>query len=139
VARRTRPTTSTRRIRVNALNPNIAWTRGTPATSSSGGALWKSNVNAQMTIEYKLQRNTFGVLFNNLFGNAYNGTVPVINPYYQPVGTGLSGPQTGLNPYYQPSRGFTNVPKDAYAFTNGAYLLIPNIPMNFQVYFQRSL
>jgi len=123
----------------NAFNPNIAWTRGTPATASSGGALWKSNVNAQMTIEYKVQRNTFGVLFNNLFGNAYNGTVPVINPYYQPVGTGLSGPQTGLNPYYQPSRGFTNVPKDAYAFTNGAYLLIPNIPMNFQVYFQRSL
>jgi hypothetical protein len=121
------------------INPNIAWTRGTPSTPSSGGALWKSNLQAQMTIEYKVQRNTFGVLFNNLFGNAYNGTIPGINPYYQPVANGLSGPQTGINPLYNPSRGFVNIPKDAYAFTNGAYLLLPNEPMSFQVYFQRSL
>jgi hypothetical protein len=123
----------------NALRPNIAWTRGTPSTPSSGGALWKPNLNAQLTVEYKLQKNTFGVLVQNLFGNAYNGTIPTINPYYQPVGTGLSGPQTGLNPFYNPSRGFANIPKDAYAFTNGAYLLLPTTPMNFQVYFQRNL
>jgi hypothetical protein len=123
----------------NALRPNIAWTRGTPSTPSSGGALWKPNLNAQLTVEYKLQKNTFGVLVQNLFGNAYNGTIPTINPYYQPVGTGLSGPQTGLNPFYNPARGFANIPKDAYAFTNGAYLLLPTTPMNFQLYYQRNL
>jgi hypothetical protein len=123
----------------SALNPNIAWTRGTPATSASGGALWRANLAAQLTVEYKVQKNTFGVLMQNAFGNAYNGTVPIINPYYQPVGTGLSGPQTGNNLYYNPARGFSNLPKDAYAFSNGAYLLLPNQPMTFQFYYQRSL
>jgi hypothetical protein len=123
----------------SALNPNLAWTRGTPATSASGGALWKGNLSSQMTIEYKRNRNTFGVQFLNMFGNAYNGVVPIINPYYQPVGTGLSGPKTGQSPFNVPNRGLVNVPSDAYAFTNGAYLLIPNQPMTWQVYFQRNL
>ena len=123
----------------NALHPNIAWSRGTPGTPSSGGALWKPNLNAQLTVEYSYHKNTFGILMQNLFGNAYNNQVPFINPYYQPVANGIAGPQTGNNAFYNPSRGFANVPKDSYAFSNGAYLLLPNQPMTFQFYFQRSL
>jgi hypothetical protein len=126
-------------------NPNIAGTRGTPSTPSSGGALFHSNVYANLTVEYKHQRNTFGVQVLNLFGNAYNDVIPIVNPYYQPVATGLSGPQTGVNPFApsSPSRGlvngFANVPKDAYAYTNGAYLLLPNRPLTFTLYYQLGL
>jgi hypothetical protein len=124
----------------NSYNPNIAGTRGTPTSASSGGQLWQPNVELNLTLEYKHKRNTWGVQFQNLFGNAYNGTVPVINPYYQPVANGLSGPQTGMNPYVgQYGPGFANVPGDAYAFKNGAYLLLPLRPMTTTVYYQLSL
>ncbi len=125
----------------NPGNPNIAWTRGTPATSSSGGVLWKPNLSAKMTVEYTHSRDTVGVAMNNVFGNSYNGAIPIINPYYQPVSTGLSGPLTGINPYTGafPNRGFANVPHDAYAFSNGAYLLVPQQPMSFIFYYQRKL
>jgi hypothetical protein len=123
------------------LAPNIAATRGTPQTSSNGGYLWTPNLTFNLTMEYTRGRNTIGVQFNNLFGNWYNGVVPIVNPYYQPVATGISGPQTGNNPFVGafPGRGFANVPTDAYAFTNGAYLLIPGtgtIPNTVNVYYQ---
>ena len=121
------------------FHPNIEGTRGTAATPSSGGALWKANLEADLTLELKRQRNTFGVQFVNLFGNSYNGVIPELNPYFPPVGNGLSGPQTGRNPFLNPSRGFQNIPTDAYAFTNGAYLLLPNRPMTFQLYYQLGL
>ncbi|MEO6990309.1 MAG: carboxypeptidase regulatory-like domain-containing protein [Candidatus Baltobacteraceae bacterium] len=121
------------------FHPNIEGTRGTASTPSSGGALWKANLEADLTVEFKHQRNTVGVQFTNLFGNSYNGVIPTLNPYYQPVANGLSGPQTGVNPFYNPSRGFANIPKDAYAYTNGAYLLLPNKPMTFTLYYQLGL
>jgi hypothetical protein len=126
-------------------NPNIAATRGTPGTSSSGGALYKPNVFANLTLEYKLNRNTFGAQILNLGGNSYNNVIPIVNPYYQPVATGLSGPQTGVNPYApattgrQLSNAFANVPHDAYAYTNGAYLLIPSRPLTYTIYYQLGL
>ena len=119
-------------------NPNIAATRGTPATSASGGVLWKPNVEADLVIEYKHARSTFGIQFQNLFGNAFNGQVPFVNPYYQPVATGLSGPQTGTNPNLG-LPGFANIPKNTYAFDNGAYLLFPLAPMQTTLYYQFSL
>lgn len=121
----------------NSLAPNIAATRGTPSSPSSGGVLWTPNLSANLVLEYKIRRSTFGVQFTNLFGNAFNGTIPVINPYYQPVANGLSGPQTGVNPNAGIANGaFVNVPKDAFAFVNGAYLLLPNRPMTTTVYYQ---
>jgi hypothetical protein len=121
--------------------PNIAATRGTPQTSSNGGYLWTPNLTFNLTMEYTRGRNTLGVQFNNLFGNWYNGVVPIVNPYYQPVATGISGPQTGNNPFVAafPGRGYANLPTDSYAFTNGAYLLIPGtgtIPNTVNVYYQ---
>ena len=124
-----------------STNPNIAATRGTPATSASGGVLSHPNLSADMTLEYKHGRNTVGISAVNLFGNIYNNAVPIINPYYQPVANGVSGTLTGLNTNGEvyTNRGFANVPKDAYAFTNGAYLLLPNAPTTIQVYYQLGL
>jgi hypothetical protein len=112
----------------NSFNPNIAATRGTPATSSTGGVLWHPNLRADLTLEYKHGHNVLGVQIMNLFGTWYNGLVPQVNPYYQPVANGVSGPLTGVNPYatVYPNRGFANIPQDMYAFNNGAYIYVPN-------------
>ena len=81
----------------SALNPNIAATRGTPATSANGGVLSHWNMQANLTLQYRWTKNTVGLQFFNLFGNAFVNSVPAVNPWYQPVATGLSGPGTGVN------------------------------------------
>ena len=133
-------------------HPNIAWTRGTPGTSNSGGILSSPNLNAGLTLQYKVSRNTFGVQLSNLFGNAFNGTIPLINPYYQPVATGLSGPLTNVNATCAGTVGHScapTIPKNTYAFNNGAYLLsngniegfqlAPLTPFNVQFYYTLAL
>jgi hypothetical protein len=124
-----------------ANKPNIAWTRGTPATSSSGGVLWQSSVTMNLTTEYDFHGTTIGLALRNFLGNSYNGAIPVLNPYYQPVANGISGPLTGVNPYTNvyPGRGFSNVPTNAYAFSNGAYLLLPLEPTSLNFYLQRKI
>ena len=137
-------------------NPNIAATRGTPATSSNGGYLSHFNLEGDLTVQYKWNRNTIGVQMLNLFGNAYINSVPAVNPWYQPVATGLSGPQTNYNSCVNQIgagiRGcYAQIPAaGTYAFTNGAYLLTngnntaasptlgPLQPFSVQVYFQRA-
>jgi len=131
----------------NALNPNIAATRGTPATTAAGGKLSPANLEGDLTVEYKSGRNTFGVQAFNLFGTQYNGVIPQVNPYYQPVSTGVAGPQTGqlkqANPAFVKGayvdRGYANLPTNSYAFSNGAYLLAPSNPTNFRFYYQLGL
>jgi hypothetical protein len=136
------------------LNPNIAATRGTPATAANGGILSHANLTADLTVQWKHQGNTIGVQMFNLFGNAWVNSVPAINPWYQPVANGLSGPQTGYNSCVNQTgtaRGcYPEIPKDSYAFTNGAYLLSngnftgvpqfgPLYPFTVQVFYQRQL
>jgi hypothetical protein len=136
------------------LDPNIAATRGTPGTSANGGVLSHPNLLGDVTLQWKAGRNTFGVQFLNLFGNAFQGSVPTINTWYQPVATGLSGPQTGVNSCVNEvgtARGcFANVPRESYAFTNGAYLLSngnftstpsygPIQPFTVQAFYQRAI
>ncbi|HLI96840.1 MAG TPA: TonB-dependent receptor [Candidatus Baltobacteraceae bacterium] len=136
-------------------NPNVAWTRGTPATAANGGVLSHANLFADLTLEYKFQKNVVGVQMFNLFGSAWMNSVPAPNPWYQPVATGISGPQTGYNSCVNQTgpnvRGcYPYVPRDSYAFSNGAYLLTngnftgatlygPIQPFTIQVFFQRSL
>ncbi len=136
-------------------SPNIAATRGTPATAANGGKLSHQNLYANLTLEYKRNRNIFGVQFRNLFGNAYVNSVPAISPWYQPVANGLSGPQTGVNSCINQTgaglRGcYPTIPFNSYAFTNGAYLLSngnftgtpsfgPIQPFSVQIFYQRSL
>ncbi len=141
----------------NAFNPNVAATRGTPESSSTGGALFRSQFTANLTIELHRGRNTIGVQATNLFGNQYYGLIPQVNPYYQPVSTGVSGPQTSqvkqTNPAFAggiyANRGYANVPANANAFTNGAYLYslstgptptsLPAQPTQFHFYYQLGL
>jgi hypothetical protein len=118
-------------------NPNIAATRGTPSSSQSGGVTWYPNVRLDLTLQYKHGRDSLGVEFRNLFDNGYNGSTPSINPFYQPVANGVSGPQTGQNvctggvpnlgiPAFGSARGCAAIPANAYAFANGAYILTNN-------------
>jgi len=131
----------------NTLNPNIAATRGTPQTSSAGGKLSPANFRADLTLEYKSGRNTFGIQGQNLFGTQFQGVIPQVNPYFQPVSTGVAGPQTGqlkqANPAFANGiyvdRGYANVPTNAYAFNNGAFLIAPNVPTRFTFYYQLGL
>jgi len=131
----------------SVFKPNIAATRGTPESASAGGILYHPDLEADMTVEYKAGRNTFGVQATNLFGNVYNGVVPGVNPYYQPVATGVAGPQTSQVKQAVPdfqggiynNRGFANVPADANAYTNAAYLLSPSNPTRFNFYYQLAL
>ena len=144
----------------SALNPNIAATRGTPATSSDGGILSHYNLQGAITFQYKWSRSTIGLQFQNVFGNGYVNTVPSVNPWYQPVANGIAGPQTGYescaNTVGAGLRGCSPfVPLDAYAFANGAYLLTngnyssnstlgvpvlgPEAPMSVQLYYQLKL
>jgi len=114
-----------------ATHPYIAATRGTPSSGNNGGVLWNPNLAANLTLQYKRNRSVVGLAIANLFGNAFNGSIPLINPYYQPVATGLSGPLTGVDPLqgvYGPYRGAGNIPHDTCAFTNCAYLLTSGVP-----------
>jgi len=82
------------------FKPNIAATRGTPDSPSAGGLLTPGQVYADLTLEYTRpgSRSSFGVQFFNLFNNVadlQDVVFPTLNPYYQPVATGVSGKQTG--------------------------------------------
>jgi hypothetical protein len=139
----------------SSSHPNIDATRGTPGTSANGGYLSHWNMNAAVTLQYKWGRSTIGIQFLNLFGNAYNGTVPSINPWYQPVANGKSGPQTGSESCVSQTgsaRGcWGSAPIDTYAYTNGAYLLTngnftagaptlgPGQPFTTQLFYQLKI
>ena len=138
----------------SALNPNIAATRGISATAANGGYLSHWNLQGNVTFQYKWSKNTLGLQLFNIFGNAFVNSVPAVNPYYQPVATGLSGPGTNVNSCVQQTgpgiRGCVpQIPGDVNAFTNGAYLLTngnftgtpflgPQQPFALQLYYQRA-
>jgi hypothetical protein len=129
------------------LAPNVAATRGTPTSNHSGGVTWLANVSFNLSLQYKHGKDTFGLQMVDVGTNGYNGTTPAVNPFYQPVATGISGPQTGQNTCtatYGTARGCAAIPSNAYAFTNGAYLLTngqlaPLAPMSFNFYYRRQL
>ncbi len=126
------------------FNPVIAATRGTPQTSAPGGIISKPNIGANLTLEYEFKRSTIGVQFLNLAGGPTYETIPVLNPYYQPVATGVAGRQTSqvpqtIQPGFGASRGYANVPSAYYTFTNGAYFSPYNQPFNVDAYYQLKL
>jgi hypothetical protein len=68
----------------------------------------------------------------------------VLNPYYQPVATGVARSQTNQVPQvlesaFGASRGYTNIPSAYNAFANAAYLVPLNQPFHVDVYYQLSL
>jgi hypothetical protein len=141
-----------------SFNPNIDATRGTPATAVNGGILSHWNLLADLTVQYKFSGNIIGIQMMNLFSNAWYGTVPAVNPWYQPVANGVSGPQTDYNscgngaggPGYGLRGCYPFINKEAYAYPNGAYLLSngnftgtpafgPLEPFVVQVYYQHII
>jgi hypothetical protein len=135
------------------IQPNIAATRGTPETSVAGGILSRPRAYANITFEYTHSRNTFGLLIQNIFANPYGEPVP--NPYYQPVATGIAGPNTGQTASAIPGSltyqygGFRNIP--GFIYGQSAYVLPFGLltktpagadtarPLTFRAYYQLSL
>ena len=111
--------------------------------------LSKPELEADLDVEFhvgKGNRQTVGLLINNIFGNVDFGSVPRVNPYYQPVSTGVAGPQTGENALANPgyagglfskTGSTSNVP--ALAYGDGPYILLPSTPTNFTLYYQLKL
>jgi hypothetical protein len=126
----------------NYFHPYIAATRGLPETSAAGGYLSRPRVTADMSLEYQRKRNTFGVLVSNLFGNVYGE--PGLNPYWQPVATGVGGPNTGKNAAGFPTNiayvigGFRNFSPLRYG--SQQYVEYPNgAPLGLRFYYQLAL
>ena len=123
------------------FNPNIDASRGTAEKNSPGGVLSAPRINiVNLDFEYNKPgtRNTFGLLVTNVFNQVYSQ--PGFNGRYQPVATGISGPQSGTTSgaAYFPQLGYTNYAP--YRFNNQPYILTPNgTPTGFRFYYQLSL
>lgn len=129
------------------IDPNIDATRGTADGNSAGGVIGKGAVFANITFEYSKpgSRSTIGLQILNIANNVYNGFGvgnPIqINTRYQPVATGISGPQSGYdlisgqypalgNAYYLP--GFDN--------GQSPYLVEPSYDVTqFQLYYSLKI
>ncbi len=128
------------------LNPNIAATRGVAEKPSAGGLLTNPYITGNISAEYTFaKRNTVGVLVQNFTGQIYAQRTPVSNTYYQPVTTGVAGPATGhprqagpdlVNGRYA-NHGFYPIPNSDYG--QGPFLLFPNQPTTYRLYYQLGL
>jgi len=76
-----------------STNPNIVASRGynEPAIAGNGRSPAQGYLN--LNIEYPYKNVTLGLQVFNLTNNVYG--VPQVNQVYQPVATGVAGPQTG--------------------------------------------
>ncbi|MDP9017360.1 MAG: TonB-dependent receptor, partial [Candidatus Eremiobacteraeota bacterium] len=76
------------------LKPNIAATRGFSEPALPGNALTKPSASVDLDLEYDAPKFTLGAYVGNIFNQHYG--IPYQNTSYQPVATGVAGPQTGL-------------------------------------------
>jgi hypothetical protein len=78
------------------LNPNIAATRGYGEPALAGNHLSNPTTNADINVEQRVNRRfSVGVYLQNVWNN-HTG-LPYQNTKWQPVATGVGGPQTGQN------------------------------------------
>lgn len=128
-------------------NPNIDASRGTPEGASAGGVLSHGAVFGNITIEYSPPgtHSTVGLQILNIANNVYNGfgqgSQLNTNTRYQPVATGISGPQSGYSAvngqyptlgqaYYYP----------AYDSGQSPYLVFPQYDVTqYQLYYNFKL
>ncbi|HEY4442001.1 MAG TPA: TonB-dependent receptor [Candidatus Elarobacter sp.] len=123
-------------------NPNIDATRGLPERSSPGGFLSSPSVNTDLSIEYSppRSRSTFGVLISNLLNRTSDASSYFLNDRYQPVATGISGPQSGYSafPLMFPNHGVAQYTSAEYG--NQPYLVLNNLPpLSVRFYYQVKL
>jgi hypothetical protein len=92
----------------NYFSPNIYASRGYNEPALAGQQFTRPRLYTDFDIEYNVGNLTFGTYVSNVFNN-YRSE-PQINTAFQPVVTGVGGPQTGLyagaypngtiNPFY---------------------------------------
>jgi len=77
------------------LRPNVAASRGWGEPALPGGTLTKAHGSLDFALEYTPHGSdwTLGTYVSNVFNNHYG--LWFANTVYQPVSTGVSGPQTG--------------------------------------------
>ncbi|HEV3154690.1 MAG TPA: carboxypeptidase-like regulatory domain-containing protein [Candidatus Baltobacteraceae bacterium] len=126
----------------NYLSPNIAASRGYPEPALPGNALTKAHGNLDLDLEYAPPGSpwTVGAYVANLFNNHYGLWYP--NQQYQPVATGVSGPQTGTFATAYPGSPFwQNGVRDNFlgTYANGPFQVPYNAGTNIQFYLQRRL
>jgi len=136
----------------NAFHPYFAATRGTAETSAAGGLLSRPRLYANASIEYSQHKNTFGVLLTNLFDNVFSE--PSVNPFYQPVATGIAGPQSGtqvagnpnapsnttLAPATPTANAYLYGQRNLPAYQTSPFILLPNAaPRAVRFYYQLAL
>lgn len=123
------------------LNPNIAATRGTSETSLAGGVLSRARGNLDLSFELSApgSKNTFGAYISNVFNLVYSE--PGLNSRWQPVATGIGGPQTGQSASTQSlgaTYGFYNYGRER--FGRNAYNLVQSgAPTAVRFYYQLAL
>jgi hypothetical protein len=114
-------------------SPRRVATRGTGEGSSAGGLLTQALIHGDFNMQWTSPHihGIIGLFVQNIFNNTY-GT-PGINPFYQPVATGIAGPQTGvtglagLGPQYANEFGFGGT----QPYLLGQY----NSPITFNAYY----
>jgi hypothetical protein len=126
----------------NYLSPNIAASRGYPEPSLPGNALTKAHGSLDLDLEYSPPGSpwTIGTYIANIFDNHYGLWYP--NQQYQPVATGISGPQTGtLATAYPGNPLYVAGVRDNYlgTYANGPFQVPYNAGTTFQFYLQRRL
>jgi hypothetical protein len=78
----------------SSMHPNIAGNRGYNEPAIAGNGLTPPEAYLNLDVELPLSKNaTIGVDVFNVTNNVYS--VPEVNTFYQPVGKGIAGPQTG--------------------------------------------
>ncbi len=128
----------------NYLSPNIDATRGYNEPALPGNSLTKAHGNLDLDLEYSPQGSpwTMGAYIANVFNNHYGLWFP--NQQYQPVATGVSGPQTGTYASAYPSPNnplYVAGVRDNFlgGYANGPFQVPYNAGTNIQFYLQRRL
>ena len=129
----------------SVTKPVIAATRGTAETSLAGGVLSKARFNTDVSFDFTPpgSRNTIGVYVSNLFNQIYGE--PTLNSRYQPVATGVAGPQTGQivtvgqrGAQAAADLGFANYGPER--FGQSAFTLTPsNVRTTVRLYYQLAI
>ncbi len=124
------------------LNPNIAASRGYDEPNLPGNRLTKAHGSLDLDLEYSPTGSpwTLGAYIANVFNNHYGLWYP--DQQYQPVATGVSGPQTGtLASAYPGSLTWQTGVRDNYlgTFANGPFQVPYNAGTIIQFYLQRRL
>ena len=85
----------------STISPNIIGSRGYNEPALAGNHLTPRQFFMNLDAEIPVNKTSkLGFLVTNLFDNHYG--VPQPNQFYQPVGYGVAGPQTGLLPNANP-------------------------------------